>query len=1146
MKHLISKLFFFSSILAVLAILSPGRYASAQTFNPTADSYIHDVNATTNYGTALDLIVKKGTSTNFRKSYLKFDLTTSGVTVVSGATVRLYATVPTVIDMNIHQVSDAWTETGITWSNAPAEGTIIATTSLIATPGYYNWDITSYVQSQFTGNDKIISIVVYSATVSSPSISFSSREAAANKPELVIVSSPTVPAAPTNLATTVIASNQIDLTWTDNSNNEDGYKIERKTGTGIYAEIASLGSNASSYSNINLTASTSYTYRVYGYNTLGNSAYSNESSATTPAAPSLPAAPDNLTANAISSGEIQLSWTDHAGDETGFKIERKTGSGAFTEIDLVGPNITSYSSSGLTPSTLYTYRVLAFNTTGNSAYSNEATAATLSPELTIYYVDAIDGNDLNSGLSTATAWKTLTKVNATTFSPNNRILFKAGGVWTGRLYPKGSGISGSPIIIDMYGTGSKPLIDGNGMTGTGVVYLYNQQYWEINNLEITNNAAAEGDRRGVRVEADNYGTSNHIYLKNLYIHNIKGSVGQERTDKRTGGIGFAIVSVASQETHFNDIMVENCVISTCENQGIITECVTDDGFDPYSAEWNSMKITNAVIRNNTISGISKNAMIIRLFEGGVIENNVCYNTANGITGNTIFSAACSGTIFQYNEGYDNNSPDADGSLYDADLRSPNTYWQYSYSHDNAHGLFWTCTVQADANVVCRYNISQKDQGIIFCINYPVTSVRIYNNTVYIPSNLSPLIISERNNGGSGSRTYTFYNNLIYNLSTTASYDWTTGYTRTIDYNCFYGVHPSTEPADAHKVTADPKLAGPGSGGIGINTVNGYKLQSGSSCINTGKTIASNGGKDYWGNTLYNGAPDIGANEYTLPPNAPSSLTAIAVLPNQVNLSWTDNSTNESGFRIERKADAGVFAEIGIVGSNITSYSNTGLSASTLYTYRVVAYNASGNSAYSNEASATLPANKTLNLNMLLQGLYNGNGTMRKAQDESGNQFPGTTADQITVELRNSANYSVIAHTASSVILSTAGVASLTVPAGINSTYYITIRHRNSIETTSASPVSFATAVVTYNFDGAAKAYGGNLQQMPDGYWLIFGGDVNQDGAVDSGDMTPVDNDGSAYISGYLATDANGDGTIDSGDMTIVDNNGASYVSSITP
>ena len=504
-----------------------------------------------------------------------------------------------------------------------------------------------------------------------------------------------------------------------------------------------------------------------------------------------------------------------------------------------------------------------------------------------YYIDAIGGNDSNNGNSISSSWKSLSKVNATTFAAGDSILFKSGCTWTGQLYPKGSGTTGKPIVIDNYGTGNLPYFDGNGMTGTGVVYLYNQQYWEINNLEIVNNAASAGDRRGVRIEISNYGTANHIYLKSLNVHNIKGSIGQARSDKRTGGIGFGIVSVSTAESHFNDILVDGCTIQSCDNEGLIFECVSGDGFQPGSPEWASMKISNAAVRNNTIYNISKNAMVIRLFEGGVVEHNVCYNTANGMTGNTIYSCSCLNTVFQYNEGYLNNSPDFDGSLYDADLRSPGTIWQYSYSNDNAHGLFWNCTVQADDSLVCRYNISQNDHGNIFCVNYPMMDINIYNNTVYIPANLSPLIISERN-VGTGTRNYSFNNNIIYNNSTNATYGYTTtGYTRNIDYNCYYGIHPSTEPTDVHKIIADPMFVNPGSGGIGINTVDGYKLQKNSPCINAGIKIANNGGKDYWGNSLSDGKTDIGANEYC----AITTLSSTSFTVNKPSISadMTDSS-----------------------------------------------------------------------------------------------------------------------------------------------------------------------------------------------------------------------------------------------------------------
>jgi hypothetical protein len=94
---------------------------------------------------------------------------------------------------------------------------------------------------------------------------------------------------------------------------------------------------------------------------------------------------------------------------------------------------------------------------------------------------------------------------------------------------------------------------------------------------------------------------------------------------------------------------------------------------------------------------------------------------------------------------------------------------------------------------------------------------------------------------------------------------------------------------------------------------------------------------------------------TPPPVAPSGLRATAASSTQVNLTWTDNSTNESGFKVERSTDGVNFAQVATVGAGVTSYAATGLAASTAYTFRVSAYNAAGDSAYSASASATTPA-----------------------------------------------------------------------------------------------------------------------------------------------------------------------------------------------
>ena len=98
---------------------------------------------------------------------------------------------------------------------------------------------------------------------------------------------------------------------------------------------------------------------------------------------------------------------------------------------------------------------------------------------------------------------------------------------------------------------------------------------------------------------------------------------------------------------------------------------------------------------------------------------------------------------------------------------------------------------------------------------------------------------------------------------------------------------------------------------------------------------------------------------TIPPTipaAPSNLLASALSKTQISLSWTDNSANETGFRIERCAGANCtnFIEITTVGANIKNYTNTGLKRNTTYRYRVRAFNSAGASAYSNTATATTP------------------------------------------------------------------------------------------------------------------------------------------------------------------------------------------------
>ena len=153
------------------------------------------------------------------------------------------------------------------------------------------------------------------------------------------------------MSATAVSSSQINLSWTDSDSTEAGFKIERCSGAGCsdFAQIATVGTNVTSYSNTGLTALTSYSYRVRAYNTAGDSDYSNTASAVTLEAPALPLAPSNLVASAFSKSQINLTWTDNSGNETGFRIERCKGSTCtnFALIATVGANVTSYSNTKL-------------------------------------------------------------------------------------------------------------------------------------------------------------------------------------------------------------------------------------------------------------------------------------------------------------------------------------------------------------------------------------------------------------------------------------------------------------------------------------------------------------------------------------------------------------------------------------------------------------------------------------------------------------------------------------------------------------------------------------------------------------------------------------------------------------------------------
>ena len=550
---------------------------------------------------------------------------------------------------------------------------------------------------------------------------------------------------------------------------------------------------------------------------------------------------------------------------------------------------------------------------------------------TSYYVDSSGGNDANNGTGTSTAWKTLTKVNGFTFQPGEKLLFKANGVWSGQLYPKGSGNATNIITLDQYGTGNKPRFDGNG-TVTDTVYLENQEYWDIKNIEVTNDSATAFSRNGIRVRNSTGGPLNHIHIQNTYVHNVKNFVNGYYG--KNAGIA---VEADLMTSKWNDVLIDSNTVSTIERIAIFVGPTLQDG-NTATYKASAAKSTGVIISNNAISDIGADGILTYVTDGARITRNTinghakrqnpsCLETGycNAYSVG-IWMAAAPNTTVEENEVYGGVGT-RDGQGFDIDWGSDNSIMQYNYSHDNAGGFLLIVTQSLvgladpdNENAVVRYNISQNDgRGVEFADDAlnATNKLQIYNNVFYIPSGKTVKLLS-RQNGQPFQQSFFFRNNIVYNLGT-ATYAAGEG---VYANNVFYGNHNASEPTGINKLTSNPLFVNPGS-------VDGYKLQLGSPALSTGAPIGSNGGRDYIGNSVASsGAPDRGAYQGSAGTNSANKILNAGFESGTLS-PWYFSSSGSS--LVGNNARTGTYAVQTGASLNGVNQDISGLSAGTTYT-----------------------------------------------------------------------------------------------------------------------------------------------------------------------------------------------------------------------
>jgi hypothetical protein len=187
---------------------------------------------------------------------------------------------------------------------------------------------------------------------------------------------------------------------------------------------------------------------------------------------------------------------------------------------------------------------------------------------------------------------------------------------------------------------------------------------------------------------------------------------------------------------------------------------------------------------------------------------------------------------------------------------------------------------------------------------------------------------------------------------------------------------------------------------------------------------------------------------------------------------------------------------------------------------------------------------TINLKMYFEAFYE-NGSLKSSLYNADGISDIALFDTVQIMLFDSMSNTVVYNTKS--IVDTAGACQILIPSAYSSSpYYVGIKHRGSIETWTNSPIILNNGIV-YNFTtSASKAYGDNLVNDGTGIYLIYNGDVNQDGSVDFNDYPDLDIGTNNGDFGYFATDLNGDASVDFNDYPKLDINSNNGVLTLSP
>lgn len=547
----------------------------------------------------------------------------------------------------------------------------------------------------------------------------------------------------------------------------------------------------------------------------------------------------------------------------------------------------------------------------------------------IYYI-SVDGNAGNDGLSAASPWP-IEKVNETTFQPGDHILFKAGDSWelTESVHPKGSGTEDNRIVIGAYGSGAKPKLsaknigipwtftDGSTRYASDVIYLENQQYIEIRDLDISNKpdgytgqqstdqAAMRKDRRGIHIVGGNNTTQTELkgfWLHDLYVHDVVGEAnGVSGTgwdpSKRTAGIFFEIIVKGEnglpvianpvdvtgfEPTWFADVTIEKNVLMDNSFGGIIVKQLQawgarqDTGGAPSYDYDGWYPNTNFTIQDNYLDHDGSEYAADTIYLTCTNDSVIRHNVSRGAGTSAIELYFTDRITVEWNEVFRarQKPTGADSNAIDPDKASTNALIQYNYLHENGDGIL-LCGFIYGSSVV-RYNVIKDSESGKRYLNVHGDKGHnyIYNNIFYNSRTTAATFVStsgDKDRYLNDTNNFHYFSNNIFYSPNNASARTDDGIAVIYSNNSYYNV--SAVPAeDTGAIVGDPKFKNPTgiTGGIGKDVdLAGLELQADSPLISAGKLITSHPYTtipvgtitDFAGNLISAGGVDLGVFEY---------------------------------------------------------------------------------------------------------------------------------------------------------------------------------------------------------------------------------------------------------------------------------------------